>query len=115
MYEKMMKYKKVRKLFCDWIYDKYGFSFEDNEFYKYIGENPYNAISYEYYPENDIILCLMPFFFDEQGIVIEIFKNRRTYMYEIWIDYGFYFGVKNRLKALQAACEKAFEILEERL
>jgi hypothetical protein len=104
MFEKMMKHEKAWQLFCKWLKEEKA------------------TISTEI-----AILAIMPFFFDEYEIIIEILRDVDGWEYLIGIgkdckkENAFMrydnmpYLVSNflsRKKALQKDCEKAFEILE---
>ena len=116
MFENMMKYEKAWEKFSLWLNINYSYRWdcEEKEFIK----------RHSYLPIDDIfILSIMPFFFDDKNIIIQIFYNckdedwsytitgypERYYLknYE-GINQGLYWNTRE--EALIKAVEKAFLI-----
>lgn len=114
MFENMMKYKKAGGVFCKWLYKNHGYEYRE-EFCDFGLE--INRLTL-YIPHEIFILSIMPFFFDEYGIIIENAYNLNLSSYTIgfvfeneYIDDFNNLGYETRQEALIKACEKAFEIL----
>ena len=121
MFEKMMKKEKAWELYCEWI--KHNSSFNFNEI---IQEFQYG---FEYSVDErdfNIIFLLMLFFFDEHGIIIDVFPSksfRKPWTFNIYnsefdkifvikSDEILSYQFKSRQDAIIKSREKAFEILE---
>jgi hypothetical protein len=122
MFEKMIIHENGWREFYKWIQSKYKNLWRQTEYseqrsddkYFHYGDN-WKSIKYI---DNDFILSIMPFFFDEKDIDIDTGKNRPANKH--WSTIGNddeceIYRKDDREKALIAACEKAFEIYEEQL
>jgi hypothetical protein len=117
MFENMTKCKKSWKLFCEWIYNKYGYkNLRENDFFS-IDINIFTYKESTHIIDDDFILFIMPFFFDEYKIFIGIYNDSEDFYFDISYNknecYETDYYSKNRLSVSQRACEKAFEILEK--
>jgi hypothetical protein len=120
MFEKMLTYKKAWGLFCKWLKKKYCICvIKNNYFHIPITCRDCDFDNQDYEIEDDFILSIMPFFFDEYEIFMQIRRiSKNNYMSVTTDTYRneFHFHrYKNRMAALIPASEKAFEILEDKL
>jgi len=119
MFEKMMECKKSWKLFCEWIFENY--QIDINAYYNvFYLINAYEDASVEI--NKNIILSIMPIFFDEHEINEYVDQDINGIYYKMFYGQIGYYDSSNddiyfsdRTEALQAACIKAFELLEETL
>jgi hypothetical protein len=123
MFENMMKYKKAWKKFVEWLEEKYNCLY-DNEL---------DCFYHRYDDYYSVEIKIMPMFFDKEcEMAIEILLDTdcdyRFIIYEIIPQESTLHPIRKQLflqkikyqipfyvETLKLACEKAFEILEERL
>ena len=111
MFENMMKHEKAWEKFLALIYDNYDFIYEDNCFY--LDHDSLICYSNDMLIEDVVILSIMPFFFDEHGLFIEVNMDYIYGLkYTVKIKDMIVTGFKDRQSSLIFICEKAFEILE---
>lgn len=114
MFKKMMKYTKAWEMFCEWIELKENCYWVDDFNFFAISDTMIN---------NNFILPIMPFFFDKFNLHLKAedrcstlySRNKETENKLPSVNYLSHCIGDNRKKTLIAACEKAFEILNNQL